>query len=396
MEGSRQTLVVRPVQTERDRMAFIRFPFRLYTDDPCWVPPLLYERKAFFNPKKNPFYRHAEVELYLAERGGEVVGTISAHINYNHNAFHNEKVGFFGFFEVIEDYQVAQALLDAACEWVRARGMTAIRGPMNFSTNEECGLLVDGFDSPPVVFMTYNPRYYQGFLERYGMQKAMDLWAYRLDIETVGTDLGKLPPKLKRVVNMALERGRFTIRNANIRDFENELARLKRIYNSAWERNWGFVPMTDEEIDHLARGIKRWIDPDLIFVAEVDGEPVGVSITLPDMNQPLLHMGGKLFPFGWLKYLWYRRKMHICRVFAMGVLEAYRGQGIDAVFYYLTGKAAIPKGYTMAEMSWILETNTMMNRAVRFLGGQVYKTYRIYEKGLVPLEAGPTSSQLLG
>ncbi|MBC7224124.1 MAG: N-acetyltransferase, partial [Anaerolineae bacterium] len=158
----------------------------------------------------------------------------------------------------------------------------------------------------------------------------------------------------------------------------------KAIYNAAWQRNWGFVPMSEEEIDHLARGIKPWVDPDLIFVAEVDGKPVGVSITLPDMNQPLLHMNGRLFPFGWLKFLWYRRKLHICRVFAMGVLEEYRGMGIDAVFYYLTAKAAIPKGYTMAEMSWILETNTMMNRAIRFLGGKVYKTYRIYEKALLP------------
>lgn len=384
MEETGQPITVRPVRTKRDLMQFIKFPFRLYRDDPNWVPPLLFERKAFFNPRKNPFYRHAEVELFLAERGGEVVGTISAHINYTHNEFHNEQVGFFGFLEVIRDYQVAKALLDTACAWVARRGMTAIRGPMNFSTNEECGLLVDGFDSPPVVFMTYNPPYYQEFLERYGMAKAMDLWAYKLDIEAVGRDMSGLPPKLRRVVDLALKRGHFTVRNANIKDFENELARLKAIYNAAWQKNWGFVPMSEEEIDHLARGIKPWVDPDLIFVAEVGGKPVGVSITLPDMNQPLLHMNGRLFPFGWLKFLWYRRKIHICRVFAMGVLEEYRGLGIDAVFYYLTAKAAIPKGYTMAEMSWILETNTMMNRAIRFLGGKVYKTYRIYEKALPP------------
>lgn len=382
MEEAQRPISVRPVRTKRDLMQFIKFPFRLYRDDPYWVPPLIFERKAFFNPKKNPFYRHAEVELFLAERGGEVVGTISAHINYTHNEFHNERVGFFGFFEVVEDYEVARALLDTACAWVAQRGMKAIRGPMNFSTNEECGLLVEGFDSPPVVFMTYNPRYYQEFLERYSMVKAMDLWAYKMDIESVGRDMSGLPPKLKRAVDMALARGGFTVRNANIKDFENELARLKAIYNAAWQRNWGFVPMSEEEIDHLARGIKPWIDPDLIFVAEVDGKPVGVSVTLPDMNQVLLHLNGRLFPFGWLKFLWYRRKVRICRVFAMGVVEGYRGLGIDAVLYYLTGKAAIPKGYTMAEMSWILENNTMMNRAIRFLGGKVYKTYRIYEKAL--------------
>jgi GNAT superfamily N-acetyltransferase len=382
MEEARRPVSVRPVRTKRDLMQFIKFPFRLYKDDPYWVPPLIFERKAFFNPKKNPFYRHAEVELFLAERGGEVVGTISAHINYTHNEFHNEQVGFFGFFEVVEDYEVAKALLDTACEWVARRGMKAIRGPMNFSTNEECGLLVDGFDSPPVIFMTYNPRYYQGFLERYGMVKAMDLWAYKMDIESVGRDMSGLPPKLKRVVDAALTRGGFTVRNANIKDFENELARLKVVYNAAWQKNWGFVPMSEEEIDHLARGIKPWVDPDLIFVAEVDGKPVGVAVTLPDMNQVLLHLNGRLFPFGWLKFLWYRRKVRICRLFAMGIVEGYRGLGIDAVLYYMTGKAAIPKGYTMAEMSWILENNTMMNRIIRFLGGKVYKTYRIYEKAL--------------
>lgn len=382
MEEAKRPVSVRPVRTKGDLMRFIKFPFRLYKDDPYWVPPLIFERKAFFNPKKNPFYRHAEVELFLAEREGEVVGTISAHINYTHNEFHNEQVGFFGFFEVVEDYEVAKALLDTACEWVARRGMKAIRGPMNFSVNEECGLLVDGFDSPPVIFMTYNPRYYQAFLERYGMVKAMDLWAYNMDIEYVGRDMSGLPPKLKRVVDTALSRGGFTVRKANMKDFENELARLKAVYNAAWQKNWGFVPMSEEEIDHLARGIKPWVDPDLIFVAEVDGKPVGVSVTLPDMNQVLLHLNGRLFPFGWLKFLWYRRKVHICRLFAMGIVEGYRGMGIDAVLYYLTGQAAIPKGYTMAEMSWVLENNTMLNRILRYLGGKVYKTYRIYEKPL--------------
>ncbi|NLE76275.1 MAG: N-acetyltransferase [Chloroflexi bacterium] len=393
MTAHSHPVVVRPVLSQRDLMAFIKFPFRLYKDDPYWVPPLIAERKLFFNPRRNPFYDHAEVQLFLAERAGQVVGTISAHINHTHNEFHDEKVGFFGFFEVMDDPGAAQALLHTACVWVHERGMAAIRGPMNFSTNEESGLLVDGFDCPPVVFMTYNPRYYQGFIEAFGMHKAMDLWAYKLDIAAVGQDMAGFPPKLKRVVDLAMKRQRFTVRKVNMKDFENELGRAKVIYNSAWQRNWGFVPMSDEEIDHLARGVKGWVDPNLIFIAEIDGRPVGVSISLPDMNQPLLHMGGRLLPFGWLKYLWHRRRISICRVFAMGVLEEYRAIGIDAVFYYLTAKNGLPKGYAMAEMSWILENNTMMNRAIQMLGGTVYKTYRVYEYPLQPTGAAEEAAR---
>ncbi len=363
-------------------MEFIKFPWRVYQDDPYWVPPLINERKSFFNPHKNPFFQHADVELFLARRHGEVVGTIAALINHNHNVFHDEQVGFFGFFEALEDYAVAEALLGTARDWVRDKGMDAIRGPMNFSTNDECGLLVDGFDSSPVVLMTYNPRYYVHFIERFGFHKAMDLYAYTLETAAFGLSVENLPPKLLRVAEAARRRERVTIRNVNMTDFDAEVRRARKIYNSAWEKNWGFVPMTDAEFDYLAHGLKPLLDPDLIFVAEVDGQPVAISITLPDLNQPLLHVNGRLFPTGWLKLLWYRRKTDTVRVFALGVIETYRHRGIDALLYLETARQAFAKGYVHAEMSWILENNMMMNRAIQFFGGKVYKTYRVYEMAL--------------
>jgi len=369
---------VKPVATKSDLEAFIEFPFRLYRNDPYWVPPLKSERRAFFDPRRNPFYEHADIQLFRAVRDGETVGTIAGIINHNHNAFHNEKTGFFGIFEVIEDYSVAEALLATARDWVRAKGMTILRGPMNFSTNEECGLLVDGFDSSPMVFMTYNPRYYVDFIERFGFTKAMDLWAYsilRAGLQTADD----VSPKLSRVVKKVRERINVTIRTVDMPHFDQELAMVKKLYNSAWSKNWGFVPMTEAEIDHLAQGIKRFLDPDLALVAEVDGKPVGFALTLPDINQALMRVRGRLFPLGWLYYLLDRRKINACRIFALGVVEEYRGRGIDALLYYETARAALKKGYIRGEMSWILENNDMMNRAIRMMGGQVYKTYRVYD-----------------
>ncbi len=373
---------IKPVETRREVEQFILFPWKIYARDPYWVPPLISERKIFFDPNRNPFFKHAEVQLFLALRGKEVVGTISAHINYNHNDFHGEKAGFFGFFECVEDFGVAQALLDTACRWVAERGMEVIRGPMNFSTNEECGLLVEGFDSRPVVMMTYNPRYYVDFIERAGFVKAMDLYAYIIQAEDLKNNAENLPEKVFKAAEAALSRPQIRIRNLNMRDFDREVERGWKVYNSAWSKNWGFVPLTREEFRHMAYGLKTFLDPELVFVAEIDGEPVGISVTLPDVNIPLHRMNGRLFPLGWLKFLWYRRKIDTARFFMMGVVEQYRNLGIDAVFYLETAKALLRKGYTRCEMSWILENNYMMNRIIQRLGGRVYKVYRIYEKAL--------------
>jgi len=373
---------IRKVENKLDLMEFIKFPWRVYRDDPYWVPPLISERKDFLDPQKNPFFEHAEVELFLAQRDGETVGTIAAIINDNHNAFHEEKAGFFGLFEVIEDYAVADGLLTTARDWVKAQGMDVIRGPMNMSVNDECGLLVDGFDSSPVVMMTYNPRYYVDFIERSGFVKAKDLYAYIVSTDIFNNKVENIPPKFLRVAEAARKRAGVRVRKINMQDFDAEVEKAKAVYNSAWEKNWGAVPMTDAEFDHLAHGLKKFLDPDLLLVAEVDDRPVGIFVGLPDVNQPLLHVNGRLLPFGWIKYLWYRRKIDMLRGLIMGVIEEYRERGIDALMYVEAAKEAFRKGYKRCEMSWILEDNVMMNRIIQRIGGEVYKTYRIYEMDL--------------
>jgi GNAT superfamily N-acetyltransferase len=366
-------------KSKRDIKDFIDFHFYIYRNDPYWVPPLKFERMQFFNPKKNPFYKHADIALFIAKKDGKSAGTIAAIVNHNHNKFYKEKVGFFGCFEVIENYEVAKMLFDKVKDWLKEKNMNTIRGPMNFSTNDECGLLIDGFESPPVCMMTYNPKYYIDFIEKYGFKKTMDLYAYFISLEELRKKAKKVPEKLISVVNKIKKRNNLIIRNIDMKKFDEEVERFKKIYNSAWEKNWGFVPMTNEEIEHLADGLRKFLDPDLIFIAEIDDSPVGFSLTLPDINQPLLKIKGKLLPFGWIKYLWYKRRIDICRVFAMGVLEKYRRLGINALMHYKTSKKLLSKGYKLAEMSWILENNAMTNREIQTMGGKIYKTYRIYD-----------------
>lgn len=381
MSGS---LVLEPITDKKGIMTLIEFPFKLYQGDQQWVPPLIEERRDFLDPRKNPFFEHARVQLFLARRDGEVVGTIGAVVDDNHNQVHNERAGGFGFFEAIDDQQVADALLGAAEEWVRGQGMTIIRGPLNFSTNQECGLLIDGFDEPPMVMMTYNRPYYARLIEARGYAKAMDMFAYIGDLDERTQNA---PPKVFHAAERAARKEGIRVRKAEMRHFDQEIQRVKQIYNRAWERNWGFVPMTEHEFDHLAAGLKPVLDPNLIMIAETAaGEPIGVSIALPDLHQALRWSGGgHMFPFGLLKFFWHKRRVNQIRLIIMGVAEEYRNRGIDAIFYVETARAALAHGYKRIEGSWILETNTMMNRIIERLGGKRYKTYRIYEK---PLASG--------
>jgi GNAT superfamily N-acetyltransferase len=372
-------VVVSPVRSKRELKQFIKFPWRIYRGDRNWVPPLLIERKAFLNPNKNPFYDHAEVELFLAKRKDEVVGTIAGIINCRHNEFHGEKTAFFGFFEVIDDYNVAKALLAEVENWAKLRGMNTLRGPANFSTNDEVGLLVNGFDMPPTVFMTYNPSYYAGFVERFGFRKAMDLYAYEITRETYEGRHEKIPEKLQRVAELVPKRYGVTVRKVSMKYLKGEVNRVKKIYNKAWERNWGFVPMTDKEFDHMANGLKQIADPDLIFFAEKDGEPIGFSLSIPDVCEVLRRMNGKMFPLGWLIWLIGKRRIKGFRVMAMGVLKEYRGKGFDSLFYFTTITEGGRKGYNRCEMGWVLETNDVMNRTLEMLGGKICKTYRLYD-----------------
>jgi GNAT superfamily N-acetyltransferase len=377
--------------TPADRLRFIQFWWVPYKGNAYWVPPLVDERQEFLDPARSAFHKHADVALFLAQRDGQPVGTVAALVNHRHNEFHDENIGFFGFFECIDDYAVAEALLTAACDWCKARGVSAIRGPANFSSNEEYGLLIDAFDDAPRAMMTYNPPYYKNLIEKFGFEKAMDLYAYMLEVAKLGGSVNGMTPKLLRVAQKARERYGIVIRNPNMKNLAEEIARLKSVYNSAWEKNWGFVPMTEQEFDHLAEGLAQFVDPDVIFLAEKDGQCIGFSLSLPDMNQALLAAYPSPSPnplstnWAMLKLLWHwkvRSKITWLRIVAMGVVEEWRSHGIAAQFYYETAKAAIPKGYKYGEMSWILESNMMMNRDIQTLGGRVYKTYRIYQKPL--------------
>ena len=371
-----ENLNIKQMATKKGLMEFIKFPWKIYKDDKNWVPPLIGERKDFFNKGKNPFFKHAEVVFYLARKNDKVVGRIAGIVNHNHIEFQNEKAGFFGFFECVEDYEVAKILLDTVRNWLKSKGMQIMRGPANFSSNEEWGFLLKGFDSPPVFMMSYNPRYYLDFMERYGMRKAKDLYAYFID---------KNSPPPQRVVRMAeniKQKGEITIRSISMKNLKNEAKKIKTIYNSAWSENWGFIPMTDEEFDHMVEGLKRVIDPHMVFIAEVDGRPAGFSLALPDVNQVLHRINGRLFPFGLFNLLWHtkiKNKINGIRIITMGVVPEFQKRGIDTVFYVETYNVGVKRGYTWAEMSWVLEDNVKMNRVLDLLGAKLYKKYRIYE-----------------
>ncbi|HID95329.1 MAG TPA: N-acetyltransferase [Candidatus Latescibacteria bacterium] len=364
---------VHAIKGKKDLHDFIMLPWKVYHGDRFWVPPLVREQKDLFNPQKNPFYQHARVELFLARENGDTVGRIAAIVNENHNRFHNEKTGFFGFFEALPDYSIAERLLTVARKWLKQRGMEVMRGPMNFSTNEECGLLIEGFDSSPLIMMTYNPRYYKGFMERYGLHKARDLFAFWIDSSLRPSE------KVRRIFKKMSERQGVRVRHLNMKDFDQEVERIKAIYNSAWSGNWGFVPMTDEEFDHLAKLLKRIVVPELVLIAEVDGEPVAFSMALPDYNQVLKRLNGRLGPVGVIKLLWFSRKIKQARLLTLGIKEGYRKRGIDSLLYMRTLLTAREKGYVGGEVSWTLEDNLLINRAIEMMGGKLYKKYRIYE-----------------
>ncbi len=358
---------------------FIKFEWEVYADDANWVPHLLMERKEFLDPRKNPFFEHAKVAYFMAYRDDKPVGRIAGIVNHLHNEFHADKTGFFGLFECQNDTEASTALFAEAEKFVRHHGMTTLRGPVSFSTNDECGLLVEGFDSPPFIMMTYNPEYYLNLLESNGFRKAKDLLAYKLPAPK------EAPERLRRGADLILKRHSFTVRTFNMKDFENEVRRIKKIYNAAWEKNWGFIPMTDAEFDHMGKQMKQILDPDFLFIAEHNGDPIGFSLSIPNINEALIKIrSGRLLPFGLFKLLWHSRKGQIrtVRVITLGIVPEHRSSGIDAVFYQKTFETGIQKGVTWGELSWILEDNIAINRPLERMGGKVYKRYRLYDKVL--------------
>lgn len=374
-------VVVTPVTTASEKKEFIAYQYELYKHDPHFVPPLLMERNDFLNPKKNPWLEFGKMQLFLARRHGKIVGRISASEDPRYNEFHDVKVGWFGLFECIDDPAVAQALLGAAEAWVKARGLPQMMGPASFSCNGEWGTLIDGFDSPPVLLMPYNPRYYPKLLEGFGLSKVKDLWSWKIDIQK------PVPEKIARIAEKVRAREGIVIRQANLKNWDAEVKRIKDIYNSAWEKNWGFVPMTEREFDHLAKDLKQILVPELTLMAEVNNEAIGFAITLPDANIALKATGnGRLttfgLPIGLAKLLLATKKIKSGRLAILGIKAGYRKRGIDSVLMLDTFNNCRKQGWWGGDVGWTLEDNDMVNRAIDVFGCERYKTYRVYQKDL--------------
>lgn len=372
---------IRAVDGRKGRLEFIRMVWPLHKEDPNWVPPLEMDRMRLIDNEKNPFYKHARIQLLLAEKNGQTVGRIAAIVNDAHNNTHGDKVGFFGFFESINDQDVTNSLINAASDWLRAQGMDEIRGPVSPSMNDEVGLLVDGFDSPAMAMMPYNPSYYTSLLESAGFRKANDMLAWCVDYPDCVSD------KLVRVSAAVRQRSRISVRSLNMKRFPEEVERIKRIYNEAWQPNWGFVPMTDEEMDLMAYELKQIIDSDLVLFAEKDGEAIGFALAVPDINQAFkagtaIPPGAKNLPTAIMNLMTKKKKITQLRIVILGVLPKYQGQGIDAVLYQEIMERGPKKGMNRGEASWVLEDNVMMTRAAQMLNASPYKRYRVYQRPL--------------
>lgn len=366
-------VTIRPVRTKRDEKVFIKFQWKPYKGNPYWVPPLLLDRRKLIDKRKNPFYRHADVEFFLAERDGEVVGRIGAIVNHNHNREHEENIGFFGFFECYDDQAVANALFDAATSWLRQRGVTAVRGPASPSVNDEYGMLVEGFDRSPVILMAYNPPYYPKLVEAYGFTKIKDLYSWALHQDKVFTD------KLVRVSEAAKKRQGLVFRSLNMKDFDNEVKKVHDIYSRGWMRNWGEVPLTDEEFDYMAADLKPLANPEFIIIAESKGKAVGFGLTLPDYNVIL-----KKNKHGWLipaviRMLLFKKRIDNSRIIILGVLPEYLNAGIGGILFYETARRVTSSGIPRGEAAWVLEDNVMMNRGAHLLNGELVKRHRLYQ-----------------
>lgn len=367
------------VTTSKQLKEFIDFPHELYKDDPNYVAELYIAAKELLSPKKNPYFKHSEVDKYLAYKGGKCVGRIIATVNNNYNQYHDSNVGFFGFLDFVNDLDVAKILLDAAVKYCKLSNVSRILGPTNLTTNDTAGVLVNGYDSPPVVQMTYNKPYYKDILESLSYEKEMDLFAYKIPTAKVNQKALNLSQKLQE----RLENKGISFRNIVLKNFDKEVAEIREIYKSAWEKNWGFVPPTEEEFDFIAEGLKMVINPKFTFAAEKDGKMVAFAVGLPDINEILVkNRRGRLFPTAIFKLLLGKNKTKNLRIVLLGVVEEYRKTGIEAVFFANFIKAAKDNNIGFGEASWILENNEMMVKSAENLNGERYKTYRIYGKNI--------------
>jgi hypothetical protein len=374
-------LRVFPVQTKKHFRQFLALPYRLYRGDKNWVPPLYLERREALHPKKNPFYHHAEVQLFLAQRGKEIVGRISAQLDREYEKRYGEKLGQFGFFECENDPEAAQALLNAAESFARNHGASRCMGPFSFSTNEECGLLVSGFESPLMTMMPYNPPFYADLLELCGYQKAKDLFAWHYSTD-------EIPPEAAKVARDVAQYPGLKLRSIDLKHFERDIQIIFEVYTSAWSENWGFVPLTAEELKKTAKDLKHFIDPDGALIAELEGRPIAICVAVPNLYDLIAGLKGRLFPFGFVRLLWRikRRKYKSGRLMLLGIAKEQQGSmlgGFLSVLLYVEiQKICRDRGFRWGELSWTLEDNHKINSGIEFMGGKRYKTMRIYEKNL--------------
>ena len=373
-------VTVRPARSSADRAAFLDVPYDLYADAPHFVPPLRMDQKHVLDPKKNPFFQHGTLELFLAERGGRVVGRVAAIENGQHLAKYADGNGFFGFFDSVDDDAVAGALLDAAAAWLRQRGLTGVRGPVNPTMNDVAGLLVDGFDRPPAVLLPYNYPYYQGLLERWGMERAMTMWAFYVHEAYINSE------RMARGAAIVAQRNPgVTVRPLDPKRFDADVAAAMRIYNQAWAQNWGHVPYTEPEALHLASELKPIIEPDIFLFAELDGEPIAFSASLPNLNQALRHLPrGRLASLRLPKVLgtWKLGGVYEIRMALMGVLPEHRNAGLDALLIHHTIVNGRRDGYQAAELSWVLDSNKPLVNALEKLGCTRDKEYAMFQAAL--------------
>jgi GNAT superfamily N-acetyltransferase len=376
------SVTIRPVGSRRELKRFVKVPFHLHRDHPQWVAPLIFERMEFLNPRKNPWFEHAEAQLFVAERDGQPVGRISAQLDRRWDEYQGGNDAQFGFFETTEDPEVTRALFAAAGEWAAGKGRERLLGPMDFTTNDELGILIEGFERRPMILEPWHPPFYQRLIEAEGLEKAMDLLMWELQFGDL-KEGEAFDPSIHEAAKKALGDEGITIRNMRKRDMAAEVKSFMEVYNEAWGSNWGFVPITDAEVEYQAKHLKQVLDENWTYIAEKDGEAVGAALTLPDINQVMTKLNGRLLPFGWLKFLMGKPKIDQLRVFALGVKHDYRHTGVAAGLYLRhLEEAAKPGGISGGDMGWILETNKPMNRAMEGMGGKVVKRYRLYERSL--------------
>ncbi len=372
-----QNLEIKRVETKKDRLQFIKMPWPIYKNDPHWVPPIIADQKEFLDPKRGVFFEHGEAELYLALRDGKPVGRISAHINHLHEEIYHDGKGFFGFFECENNQETANLLFETAEKYLKSKGKNHVEGPMSFGIYDEIGLLVEGFDTDPYVLNTHNPPYYKILVENAGYTKSIDWYAYR------GATNQKVDERLYRLRDRVMKLPGLSIRKIDPKEnYDTDVNIVKHIFRTAWNKNWGHVPLTDSEFNRIAKELTRLVVPDLSFIAEINGNPIGFALSIYDANVAVKKINGRLFPFGFIKLLLNLKKTDRFRHILMGILEEYRLRGIEIAFYVSIAEQAYKLGFKEIEMSLIVENNEPMNKSLNYLPVEIYKTYRIYRKDI--------------